>query len=120
MWPGTSSRLETPINIVMYDGEHEQIKQYLESVTGKRTMNIILIKDDLSHIYAISEALSAMNWYVCTPIASWKAIKHFRLISWGSRPGSMGPFLLAAKFKVPVSFVFAVKANCIIISSPAR
>ena len=41
----------------MYDGEHQQIKKYMEGVTGKRNMNVIVIKEDLSHIYAISEAL---------------------------------------------------------------
>ncbi|HJT72441.1 MAG TPA: hypothetical protein VJ720_00450, partial [Chitinophaga sp.] len=51
-------RLETRINIVMFDGEHERIKKYLSSVTGERNVNIIVIKDDLSHIYAINEALS--------------------------------------------------------------
>ena len=44
-------RMESRINIVMFDGEHEQIKEYLEGVTGKRNMNIIVIKNDLSHIY---------------------------------------------------------------------
>ncbi len=51
-------RLETRINIVMFDGEHERIKKYLSSVTGERNVNIIIIKDDLSHIYAINDALS--------------------------------------------------------------
>ena len=44
------TRLHTRINIVMYDGEHEKIKEYLEGVTGKRNVNIIVIKNDLSHI----------------------------------------------------------------------
>ena len=68
--------LETPINIVLYDGEHEQIKEYLEGITGKRTMSIIVIKNDLSHIYKISEALSK-NELVCMHADRfWKVIKH--------------------------------------------
>ena len=57
-------RLRTRINIVMFDGEHRQIKNYLEKVTGKRNMNIIVIKDDISHIYAINEAFKK-NELVC-------------------------------------------------------
>ncbi len=105
-------RLETPINIVLYDGEHEQIKEYLESVTGKRNVNLIIIKNDLSHIYAISEALTN-NELVCMHadrfIEGNKTLSADFLGEKARFP--MGPFLLAAKFKVPVSFVFAVKES---------
>lgn len=106
------TRLETPINIVLYDGEHEKIKQYLESVTGKRKMKIIVIKNDLSHIYAISEAF-ANNELVCMHadrfVEGNKTMEADFLGSKARFPA--GPFVLAAQFKVPVSFVFAVKEN---------
>ncbi|MEO6730756.1 MAG: lysophospholipid acyltransferase family protein [Ferruginibacter sp.] len=103
-------RLETRINIVIFDGEYQKIKEYLNSVTGKRPVNVIVIKNDLSHIYAINDALKN-NELICmhadrfiegnktltTPICGQEA--RF----------PMGPFLLASKFKVPVSFVFALK-----------
>ncbi|HXS35478.1 MAG TPA: hypothetical protein VN721_02165, partial [Flavipsychrobacter sp.] len=34
--------VETPINILMYDGEAEQIKKYMEQFDKKRSFNIIL------------------------------------------------------------------------------
>lgn len=106
------TRLETPINIVLYDGEHEQIKQYLEGVTGKRKVNIIVIKNDLSHIYAISNAF-ANNELVCMHadrfIPGNKTMTTNFLGTDAKFP--MGPFLLAATFKVPVSFVFALKES---------
>ena len=105
-------RLETRINIVLYDGEHEQIKEYLERVTGKRNVNIIVIKNDLSHIYAISDAFTN-NELVCMHadrfIEGNKTLAADFLGETARFP--MGPFLLASKFKVPVSFVFAVKEN---------
>lgn len=106
------TRLETPINIVMYDGEHEKIKQYLESVTGKRKMNIILIKEDLSHIYAISEAF-LRNELVCMHADRFVEGNKTLQADFLGQPARfpMGPFVLAAKFRVPVSFVFAVKEN---------
>ncbi|HEX2684113.1 MAG TPA: lipid A biosynthesis acyltransferase [Ferruginibacter sp.] len=105
-------RLDTRINIVMYDGEHEQIKQYLEGVTGKPNMNIIIIRNDLSHIYAISDAFSK-NELVCMHadrfIEGNKTLNAKFLGEEARFP--MGPFLLASKFKVPVSFVFALKES---------
>lgn len=104
------TRLQTPIHIVLYDGEHEKIKQYLEGITGKRKINIIVIKNDLSHIYAISDAFSK-NELVCMHadrfIEGNKTLTTDFLGEKARFP--IGPFLLAAKFKVPVSFVFAVK-----------
>ena len=103
-------RLGTRINIVMFDGEHQQIKKYLEGVTGKRNMNIIVIKEDLSHIYSISEALKN-NELVCIHadrfIEGNKTMMSNFLGEAARFPA--GPFVLATTFKVPVSYVFAFK-----------
>jgi predicted LPLAT superfamily acyltransferase len=103
-------RLETRINIVLFDGEHQKIKQYLEGVTGKPNVNIIVIKNDLSHIYQISDAFKN-NELVCMHadrfIEGNKTLTSDFLGEKARFP--LGPFLLAHKFKVPVSFVFAMK-----------
>ncbi|MBS1916143.1 MAG: lipid A biosynthesis acyltransferase [Bacteroidetes bacterium] len=103
-------RIGTRIHIVMFDGEHQQIKKYLDSVTGKRSMNIIVIKNDLSHIYEISDALKN-NELVCMHadrfVEGNKIMQQYFLGASANFP--MGPFILAAQFKVPVSFVFALK-----------
>ena len=105
-------RLDTRIHIVMFDGEHQQIKEYLSRVTGKKSINIIYIKNDLSHIYAISDALKN-NGLVCMHADRFlegnKTLATKFLGQQARFP--MGPFVLAATFKVPVSFVFAVKEN---------
>lgn len=105
-------RLNTTINIVMYDGEHQQIKQYMEGVTGKRNANIIVIKEDLSHIYAISDAFKN-NELVCMHadrfIEGNKTMPAKILGEEALFPA--GPFVLATTFKVPVSFVFAMKES---------
>ena len=49
-------RLKTRVNIIMYDAEHEKIKGYLSSIMN-RNFNIIVIKEDNSHIYEINNAL---------------------------------------------------------------
>lgn len=103
-------RLGTRINIVMFDGEDRQIKKYLEQVTGKPNMNIIVIKDDISHIYAINDAFKN-NELVC--MHADRFVEGNKSIS-GNFMGEaarfpIGPFVLAATFKVPVSYVFAFK-----------
>lgn len=105
-------RLGTRINIVMFDGEDEQIKQYLDSVTGERNVHVIVIKNDLSHIYEISDAFKN-NELVCMHadrfVEGNKTLSTNLLGEKAKFP--MGPFVLAAKFKVPVSFVFAMKES---------
>ena len=105
-------RLNTRIHIVIFDGEYKKIKEYLDKVTGKREINVIVIQNDLSHIYAIADALKN-NELVCMHadrfIEGNKTLVHDLLGKPARFP--MGPFLLAAKFKVPVSFVFAVKES---------
>jgi predicted LPLAT superfamily acyltransferase len=103
-------RLNTKIHIVMYDGEHRRIKDYLDEVTGKRNVNIIVIKDQISHIYEISEAFSR-NELICMHadrfLAGSRTISHDYLGEEAMFP--LGPFILATKFKVPVSHLFAMK-----------
>jgi predicted LPLAT superfamily acyltransferase len=105
-------RLNTRINIVMFDGEHQKIKQYLTTVTGKSNAHIIVIKNDLSHIFEIDEALKK-NELVCIHadrfVEGNKTIEGNFLSTSAKFP--LGPFLLAAKFKVPVAFVFALKES---------
>ncbi|MEO5591696.1 MAG: lysophospholipid acyltransferase family protein, partial [Chitinophagaceae bacterium] len=103
-------RLETKINVVMYDGEHQQIKKYMEGVTGKRNMQVIVIKEDLSHIYAISEALKN-NELVCIHADRFVEGNKTMQCNFFDEPAKFpaGPFVLAATFKVPLSFVFAFK-----------
>jgi predicted LPLAT superfamily acyltransferase len=103
-------RLQTKINVVMYDGEHRQIKKYMEGVTGKRNIRVIVIKEDLSHIYAISEALKN-NELVCMHADRFVEGNKTMLCKFLGEPARFpaGPFVLAATFKVPVSFVFAFK-----------
>jgi predicted LPLAT superfamily acyltransferase len=103
-------RLQTKINVVMYDGEHRQIKKYMEGVTGKRNIHVIVIKEDLSHIYAISEALKN-NELVCMHADRFVEGNKTMLCNFLGEPARFpaGPFVLAATFKVPVSFVFAFK-----------
>jgi len=103
-------RLNTKVNVVMYDGEHQQIKEYINEVTGGRNFNVIVIRDNISHVYAIGEALQK-NELVCLHadrfVEGAKTTTREFLGATARFP--VGPFALASTFKVPVSIVFAFK-----------
>lgn len=105
-------RLETKINILMYDGEDSQIKQYLDQQTGPKSFDIIYLKENLSHIYEISAALNR-NELVCMHADRYvegnRTIERPFLGKNAKFP--LGPFVLASKLKAPVSFVFAMKQS---------
>jgi predicted LPLAT superfamily acyltransferase len=103
-------RLDTRVNVVMFEAEHERIKQYLERVTGEKNFKVIPIRNDMSHVYAIGEAL-ARNELICLHADRFlegnKTIEQKFLDAPALFPA--GPFLLAAGYRVPVSIVFAFK-----------
>ncbi|WP_152268764.1 LpxL/LpxP family acyltransferase [Agriterribacter humi] len=103
-------RLNTRINVVMFDGEHQKIKDYLTSVTGERNARIIVIKNDLSHIYAINEALKNKE-LVCIHADRFVEGNRTLIADFLGKAARFpaGPFVLAAQFKVPVCYVFAMK-----------
>jgi predicted LPLAT superfamily acyltransferase len=106
------SRLDKRFNIVMLDEEHEKIKDYLEGVMVERNLHVIPIKEDLSHVLAIKNALENKELIAIHAdrfIQGSKTIKHTFLGKEALFPE--GPFYLAARFQAPVSFVFAVKES---------
>jgi len=106
------TEIDSRINIVTFDGEDSGIKQYLESVTGKSRINFIHIKEDMSHIFEISEAFLE-NELVCMPADRFlEGAKTVAVNFLGEKANfPQGPFLLACKFKVPVTFVYGMKES---------
>jgi len=106
------SRLNGKFNIVMMDAEHEKIKEQLSKVAQNKKSTIILVKDDLSHVYQINEALSNKE-FICILgdryIANNKTISHNYFNESAKFP--YGVFYLAARYHVPVLFVYAIKTK---------
>src|SRR6185436_131030 len=57
-------RIRSKINIVLYEGEAEQIKQYMDKFAGAPPYNIISVKQDMSHIFQIFAAVQR-NEFIC-------------------------------------------------------
>jgi len=104
-------RLDYTVNLVMFDAEHARVKQFLSNVmTERKNLKIIVVREDMSHIYEISNALSNKE-ILCM---------HGDRFVEGSKPVQVpllgeeaffptGPFFLAARYAVPISYVFAMK-----------
>jgi predicted LPLAT superfamily acyltransferase len=104
-------RLNTTVNIIMYDAEHEKVKDYLSSVVDIN-FNIIVIKEDNSHIYEINKALSEKQIVCIHGDRFLKGSKTQTADFLGeSAKFPSGPFYMAMKYNVPVSFVFAMKES---------
>src|SRR5436190_2198171 len=105
-------RLNSRINVVMYDGEHQRIKSYMDEVTGGRNFNVIVIRDDMSHVYEIGEALQK-NELICLHADRFLDGNKTETLPFLGRDARfpLGPFLLAATFRVPVAVVFAFKES---------
>ncbi|HEY1405375.1 MAG TPA: lipid A biosynthesis acyltransferase [Spirochaetota bacterium] len=105
-------RIDSRVHIVMRDAEHLRIKQYLGNVMTENRLNIIPIKDDLSHIVQIRDAL-AHNDLVCIHGDRFMEGAKTITVPFLGKDARFpqGPFLLPATFGVPVTFVFAMKES---------
>jgi len=103
-------RLNTTINIVMFDAEHQRLKQYFDHIDVRRRVNIIVVKDDMSHIFEVSNALMDKE-LVCIHGDRFLAGSKTISCEFFGRNANfpLGPFRMATKLGVPCSFVFAMK-----------
>ncbi|MDH5474141.1 MAG: lipid A biosynthesis acyltransferase [Cyclobacteriaceae bacterium] len=103
-------RINIKINIVMFEAEHEKIKNYLETIVQNNTVTIIPIKGDMSHIILIKKALKN-NEIIC--MHGDRFVKGSRV----SKKSFMnkeayfptGVFSIAHKLNVPYTFVYCLK-----------
>jgi predicted LPLAT superfamily acyltransferase len=107
------NRLNTTFNILMYENERESIKQYMDNVQKEKRVNIIAIKDgDMGHIIELHNAFARNELLVLHGDRFREGTKTYEATFLGKKANfPAGPFILAAKFGVPVTFVFAVKES---------
>jgi len=104
------NNLDKRFNILLFDDEHQKIKKYLDNVLKEKKFNVIVIKDDLSHIIAIKNALDNKEFITVHGDRFIEGSKTIPMKFMGQTAHfPEGPFYLAARFGVPVSFVFVMK-----------
>jgi predicted LPLAT superfamily acyltransferase len=107
------NRLGTAFNVLMYSNEKEDVKQYMDGVMKEKKINIIAINEETkSHIIELHKAFSNNELVVMHGDRYREGAKTLTTNFFG-KPAKFpaGPFIMAAKFGVPLCIVFAVKTN---------
>jgi predicted LPLAT superfamily acyltransferase len=103
-------RITPTINIVMLDAEVESIKKFMDLSTGGSRFKVIAIRNDLSHIISIRNALVNNEFVAIHADRYMEGAKYIELEFLGKTARfPYGPFVIASKFNAPVTFVFAAK-----------
>lgn len=103
--------LDCQINLVTTDQEVTVIKEYLESVSAeKSSIKFIYVKEDMSHIFDINNALSRNELICFTGDRYFEGSKYLETDFLGkSAKFPAGPFLIASRLGVPVLYVYVMK-----------
>lgn len=105
-------KLNCPVNIVMLDAERQQIKELLDKSMSQREFKIIAVKEDFSHLLKIHEAIRRKE-FICIHGDRYipeHGSKTYRTEFLGYNAlFPRGPFELAARLKIPYTYVFAIK-----------
>jgi predicted LPLAT superfamily acyltransferase len=106
------NRLEKTINILLLDAEHQQIKKYLSGVLTNRNVNFIVIKEDYSHLAQIKTAFERGEIVAMHGDRFIEGNK-IMILNFLDKPAAfpVGPVNIAARFGIPVSYVFAIKES---------
>jgi predicted LPLAT superfamily acyltransferase len=107
------NRLGTAFNVLMYSNEKQDVKQYMDGVMKEKKINIIAIDEETkSHIIELHKAFSNNELVVMHGDRYREGAKTLTANFFG-KPAKFpaGPFIMAAKFGVPLCIVFAVKTD---------
>jgi predicted LPLAT superfamily acyltransferase len=104
------NRVGNNINIIMLDAEHENIKELLGKVITKKKVNIIPLKDDLSHLFKINAAIGNKE-IICLHGDRFLDTGRTIVFPFMGKKATFpaGPFHMALSYGIPISFVFAMK-----------
>jgi predicted LPLAT superfamily acyltransferase len=107
------NRLNTNFNILMYENEQENIKKYMDGVQKKKNVKIIAIKDgEMGHLIELHNAFSNNELVVMHGDRFRDGVQTVEAPFLGKTASfPAGPFIMAAKFGVPLSVVFSVKES---------
>ena len=100
------------INAIAFNGETETVKKNREKMLGKHNVNIIPVKEDMSHLFAINTALSEGN-IVSIPGDRLFGSTKFTCCNFLGKEAKfpLGPFATAVQKEVPMLAIFVMKES---------
>ena len=103
--------LKLQISTITTDMERSVIKEYLEGITERKSLNqYIYVKPDMSHIFEINDVIAHKNIVCFTGdryFEGGRSLKGRLLGAEATFPA--GHFVIASRLKVPVVFVYVMK-----------
>jgi predicted LPLAT superfamily acyltransferase len=104
--------LDKKVSLVIIDEEGPAIKEYISEILTDRNVHFIKVGNDYSHLFKIKEALENKELIAFLGdrfIDGNQTVE----IDFLGKPAlfPLGPWHMASYFKVPVSYVFAVKES---------
>ena len=106
------TKLEVPINVVLFDNEHQNIKKMLQSEEKLKKFKIIPYSNDFSHLIAINKAIKNGEIVCLHGDRYHEGSKTMEIDFVGKKAKfPLGPFQMVNKFQVPFCYVFAVKTG---------
>lgn len=104
---------KTKFNILMYDNEAEKMKEYMSKVMIKKNFHVIPIRDgDMGHLVELHKAFANNELVVMHGDRFLPGAPTIEKIFMGKKAKfPAGPFIMAAKFGVPIILVFGVKES---------
>ncbi|MFH6602735.1 lipid A biosynthesis acyltransferase [Maribacter algicola] len=100
------------ISMVTTQTEQENIQEYLSQMSTATSLELILVKEDMSHIFEIHAALDKGGLVVITGDRFMAGSKYLTENLLGAPARfPLGPFRLASRLKVPVLFVYVMKGK---------
>ncbi len=103
-------RVDSVINILMLDVEHERIKDVLSDAVREKKVNIIPIKEDMSHIIGVINAFKNKELVAMHGDRFLEGVQTIDMPFLGATASfPIGAFMLAGKYNIPITYVFAAK-----------
>ena len=102
---------ELKFNMLVYDNEEQQMKQYADTVLKEKKINFIGIRDnDMSYLVELHKVFNNQEWLVMHGDRYRVGAPTIEKMFLGRKAKfPAGPFILAAKFGVPILFAFSFK-----------
>jgi len=101
---------EKQIHLVTTDEEQRAIKSYLASIMAKPRTGFVVVKEDLSHVFAINQIIEQKEMICFTGDRFVNGSKTLTADLFG-RPARFpaGPFLISSRLSTPVLFVYVMR-----------
>ncbi len=99
-------------NVLMHAVEHEKIKAFLDGVKSEQKLHIIPMKEDMSHLFAIKNALEEKEFICLHGDRFLEGSRTVQVDFLGAKAHfPVGPFALASTLKSNYVFTFAFRGK---------